>query len=474
MPVHRRLAIRLAALAAIQVLITILWFAGATWQRDRRAVEEHFGSVAQAVAATAALGIDGDAHRTIHTLPDADGAAFRGIRDHLRQVQHTNGLREDLIYTFHVLPGGTAVSAVMLQDVPYTGESYVPTARNAALLHQVVTSAQPAHSTLYTDAHGRWVSGYAPILDSAGAVAGVVEADFDVSEVDERLEAERRALAALAGTILLAAVLATLLYVRRLEAALHAIREGAEAIEGERYAHRVEVHTGDELELVADRFNRMAQVLSERFQLLKFLPAYALAAAQQRAEGGEAPRSERVEAAILFSDIRGFTALTSGVGDEAVVRMLQAYLARQADQVIAHGGQVDKFIGDAVLAVFTGPDHAARAVAAALALQDGVAELNSEGVFRQPVGVGVGVAAGSLLLTEIGSDARRERTLIGSVVNLASRLCGQAAAGEVVVAAGLEAGVADVACAPRNVRLKGFAGEVACVALSRDPGPLPG
>ncbi len=102
--------------------------------------------------------------------------------------------------------------------------------------------------------------------------------------------------------------------------------------------------------------------------------------------------------------------------------MLVTCLHQQATVIQAAEGTLDKFIGDAALATFEGEDSERKAVRAALDIQDVMARLNTKGLFSLPVHVGIGIASGSLMLADLGSDDRRERTIVGTVVSLASHL----------------------------------------------------
>lgn len=339
----------------------------------------------------------------------------------------------------------------------------------------MLETKQAAHTKLYMDEHGEWVSAYAPILDGKGEVAGILEADYDISQLNAALKVQLQRILALSLSAVALALIVSVLFARRLEGALQRIREGAEAIEKERYDYRIQLRSHDELGLVARQFNRMAEVLYERFHLLKFLPRHTLEAIAQRVKEGRAVETERVEASILFSDIRGYTSMSQGLSDEQVVAMLNQYLRRQAELVEERGGTIDKFIGDAVLAVFTGEGHPARAVEAALFIQKEVARMNARGAFEREVHIGIGVASGSLVLGEIGSDERRERTIIGSVVNLASRLCSHAGAGEVVVCDATRAalGARLEVASSEEVPLKGFSGAQRCHLVRGLKAPAP-
>lgn len=141
---------------------------------------------------------------------------------------------------------------------------------------------------------------------------------------------------------------------------------------------------------------------------------------------------ERVPLTLLFSDIRGFTTLSERLPPETVVGMLNDYLDRMADVVFRHGGTLDKFIGDAVMAFWGAPiavdDHARRAADAALDMLDELERLNArwraEGI-EAAVDIGIGINTGEAVVGNIGSLSHKlDYTAIGDAVNLASRLEG--------------------------------------------------
>jgi class 3 adenylate cyclase len=135
------------------------------------------------------------------------------------------------------------------------------------------------------------------------------------------------------------------------------------------------------------------------------------------------------EASILFSDIRGFTLMTERWGPHEVVALLNEHFDAMTEEIVARGGTLDKFIGDAVMAVFGDPgrprpDDAQRAVAAAVAMVQRRAQLNAERFKRGQHGIeiGVGVNTGTVVMGNIGSARRMTYTVIGDAVNVAARL----------------------------------------------------
>ncbi len=138
---------------------------------------------------------------------------------------------------------------------------------------------------------------------------------------------------------------------------------------------------------------------------------------------------DRRRMSVLFSDIRGFTTISEGMSPDALVHILNVYLNRMTDIVFKHGGVLDKYIGDAVMAFWNAPldqpDHALRAVSTALEMRDALADLNASKAFGElEMHIGIGINTGDMVVGNVGGDARFDYTVIGDNVNLGSRLEG--------------------------------------------------
>ena len=144
------------------------------------------------------------------------------------------------------------------------------------------------------------------------------------------------------------------------------------------------------------------------------------------------------EVTVLFADIRGFTSLTERSRAHDIVTLLNDYFEPMVDVIFKHSGILDKFIGDAIMAIWGPPESqhhdARRALAAAQEMQVRLAEHNDErsAAGKEPIHIGIGLASGVCVAGNIGARRRMEYTVIGDAVNLASRLSSVAQAGEVV------------------------------------------
>jgi adenylate cyclase len=143
-------------------------------------------------------------------------------------------------------------------------------------------------------------------------------------------------------------------------------------------------------------------------------------------QGFELGEPEVREVSVLFADIVGFTSLSEKLTPSAIALILNDYLSRMTDAIFLHEGTLDKYIGDAIMAVFGAPldmpDHAARAVRTAIEMRDRLAEFNAERKTGPLLQIRIGINSGKAVAGEIGSVNKREYTVLGDTVNTASRL----------------------------------------------------
>jgi class 3 adenylate cyclase len=182
-----------------------------------------------------------------------------------------------------------------------------------------------------------------------------------------------------------------------------------------------------------------------------------------------------IQATVLFADLRGFTGLSERVGGSEAAEMLHGFYDTCCAAIWERDAIVNKFLGDGVLAVFNFPigheDHARRAVLAAMELQRRCHETLERRVAdgkggATPVGVGIGIHTGECSIGEVGT-AYRDFTIIGPVVNTASRMQTVALPGEIVVTEPVYRSVKDLApgVSPRSLQVKGIEQPVTAYVL---------
>jgi adenylate cyclase len=241
----------------------------------------------------------------------------------------------------------------------------------------------------------------------------------------------RAVLASLFGAGLAVCLALGTLIARSVSRPVREVAAAARRVEQGDYGLRLAVRGRDEIAEMAGAFNHMAQGLAERDRVRSLLgrvvsPAIAHELLRKEIELG----GEERPVTVLFADVRGFTTMCEGIPPQEIVWRLNRYLTRMTAAVEAEEGVIDKYIGDAVMALFGAPlahaDDAARAVRAALGMHREMAGLNRE--FRArgmpEMAIGVGVNSGTVVAGNMGSATRLNYTVIGDGVNLASRLEG--------------------------------------------------
>jgi class 3 adenylate cyclase len=214
----------------------------------------------------------------------------------------------------------------------------------------------------------------------------------------------------------------TMLLSRSIVTPIRTLREATERVSAGKLATRVAVISTDETGDLARSFNRMVSLLEERERLREAFGAFVDPDLAERvAREGVDVAGEEVELSVMFVDVRGFTSFAESARPHEVVARLNDLYEHVVPVILSHGGHANKFIGDGLLAVFgvpeRYPDHADRAVAAALEIARLVGDR-----YGGDVRVGVGVNSGRAVAGTIGGGGRLDFTVIGDTVNTASRV----------------------------------------------------
>ncbi len=233
------------------------------------------------------------------------------------------------------------------------------------------------------------------------------------------------------GALLLLVLGLALRFAGRLGSTVKGISDAAAQVKTGKYASAPVIRTGDELESLATHFNEMVRGLEERDRLRDTFGRYVTRqVADHLMKGNVNLGGELVPVTVLFSDIRSFTSISENMDPRALLDFLNEYFAGMVESVMQNHGVVDKFIGDAIMAVFGAPVPEAQdplnAVKAALAMRARLERINEE--FRKrglpEIRTGIGLHSGQVVAGNMGHSERMEYTVIGDAVNLASRLEG--------------------------------------------------
>lgn len=324
----------------------------------------------------------------------------------------------------------------------------------------------------------------APIAVAAAPVAGpdwTVVVEQPLSEAFEPIYAAlwRTAGLLLAGTAF-ATVLAFVL-ARRMTGPIRLLERGTERIGAGHFDHRIEIRTGDELQRLADSFNAMAAELAvsqerqERIAKLKRFLAPQVAELVDRTGDDGVLDGRRSEVVAVFCDLRGFTAFSARAAPEEVLNLLSEYYEALGRIITKYAATLTSFSGDGLMVLVNAPvpvaEPALRAVDLAIEMQRSVQELIVGWRERgHRIGFGIGLAMGEATVGRIGYESRFDYTAIGSVVNLAARLCASAADREILADTTVaEATRGSRSLIPLGLRpLKGYDGAVPVFGVSLD------
>jgi len=220
------------------------------------------------------------------------------------------------------------------------------------------------------------------------------------------------------------------------------LMEGTRAIAGGNFLISLPIPSRDEIGALTEAFNQMAKSLREKEMIKRAFTRYvAREVVDEILKDPEklVLRGERRDVTVLFCDIRGFTPMAERLPPEEVVLLLNEFYDLMIDTTFKNDGTLDKFLGDAVMAIFGAPmpypDHSFRAIKTALAMQAGIRELSEKRARagKPPIAVGIGVSAGDAVAGTVGSEDRMEYTVIGDTVNLGSRLESIAKPGQILI-----------------------------------------
>ncbi len=259
---------------------------------------------------------------------------------------------------------------------------------------------------------------------------GKVVVGFSLEEMEREVSTSRRtALGLTLGFVVLGVVVAVAV-ASSITQPIQVLVRGMEEVRKGNLAADVEIPNKDEIGALANSFNFMIAGLRERDRIKGTFQRFVSSQVAEKVLGAKdiVLTGERRRASILFADIRGFTSMSERLAPEEIVSMLNEYFTVMVDIIITHEGNLDKFIGDAMMAIFGAPlrhlDDPLRAVRTAVDMQRALVELNEERDRRgaEAIYIGIGIATGDVVAGNIGSEKRMEYSVIGDEVNLAARI----------------------------------------------------
>jgi class 3 adenylate cyclase len=469
-PWHR-LGWRLGALFAVVTLLATGIAGAVFYDRQRRQTEELLGVQLLNTVRTAVLLIDPAAHARVQASSRKDTPEYRVVEKAVADVRRQGEL-ETPVYTladFDRARRQARLIVVSGEGRGVAGDAYPVAPEVLDPLAWTFEDGFARTTMIYRDARGTWMTGFAPILDAAGKTTAVLVVDYPLGFYLDRLDDVRAAVVKSVALGTGGAFLVGLLFAQWLLARpIGALTRGVARVAGGDLSQTLPVRSRDEVGRLTQAFNQMLDGLRQRDFIRDTFGRYVSPeVAKELLESPDGLRlgGEKRVITVLMSDLRGYTRFAEQ-GDPAwVMEVLNGFLARMTDIVVAHGGTINEFIGDAIFAVFGAPlphpDHAERAAATALAMQRAMADVNREHAARglPRFEMGIGLNTGEAVVGNIGSQQRAKYAVVGSAVNVAARVEGATVGGQIFLSAATWDQVRELVdvAAPVPVAVKGLA-----------------
>ncbi len=437
----QRLSVRVAGLFVVVTLLAVGLVGEVLYERQKRETEATLGALLLNIARTGAYLIDPDLHMVVQRTLTQETSAYLRVRQALSIVQDENRI-ETPVYTLTDYDAEKRQARFMVTSrgpgVP--GEPYPLVPALLEPLGRAFHDNVATHTAVYHNQSGTWITAFAPIRNGPGPPIAVLDVDYPVTVYLARLAAVRNTIVGASLLGALAALILGVIVARRVAGPITALTETAARVQAGDLSAALPVRSRDEVGRLTRAFNEMIEGLRQRDFIRSTFGRYVSPeVAQALLASPEAQRlgGEKREVTVLMSDLRGYTRFAELGDAQAVMAVLNEVLARMTDVIIAHGGTINEFIGDAIFAIFGAPlahpDHAERAAAAAIAMQRAMADVNEAHAQRglPRFEMGVGINTGEAVVGNIGSEQRAKYAVVGAAVNLAARVEGCTVGGQI-------------------------------------------
>jgi adenylate cyclase len=430
---NRRLSLILKQLLIIVPLMAGGIFIISTILLENFKVEYERGNVNNILALTQTVSqsIDGDLFHTVQTVSDYMNDDYREIRDNLRRALNYNSDRwnEGLYFAVYQVLDETLYGFMYLNNRigmrhPFNWyddpQSVYRMANDGEVVFEQVE-----------DISGSFLYAVGPIYDSDNQIVALLEIGTDLfsfTQNTDRLYSQAMALMSIIGALIVGFItLMTYLILR----SLRILRRGVERVAEGDWNYQIQLKSNDEVSELGQRFNNMSDSISNYLQQIrnmnesyqKFFPdqflKYLDLSSLTEVKLGDQVRRKMT---IMFSDIRSFTSISEQMTPEENFNFLNSYLNLVGPVIRQHHGFIDKYIGDAIMALF--PDTAEDALGASVSMLSSLRDFNRQRIEgnKIPVNIGIGIHTGELMLGILGEEERMQGTVISDSVNFAARL----------------------------------------------------
>jgi adenylate cyclase len=389
------------------------------------------------VASAGAAMVDAVEHARLVSRGDESKPEYSKIQNDLRRLRNLNRRDDTWIANLYTVYYAAAEPGILrygidTEDAPENFSNFADVVHTEQL-KGIDLSKPYALEDFARDSFGTWLIATHPVLDDAGHAVAAVVAEIRSSRVTAVTSNLYQHAATIAGIEVLLLTLCSMLIARRVTVPLKQLCSAMGEVAKGNFDVDSGVHLDDEIGEAATALHSMAHDLKER-EHIKL--AFARYVSHQVAEivlkhptsQANALVGQRRRITVLFADVRGFTSISERLPPEEVVSLLNEYFERMVEAIFKHGGTLDKFLGDGLMAIFGSPLEDSyqeeNALAAALEMLSAASDLSHRITekYGQTFRIGIGINSGTAVVGNIGSSKRMEYTAIGDTVNLASRL----------------------------------------------------
>jgi len=413
----------------LAIILTSLTVYNDLTSRHEKLLNEKIASMLQTIS----LSINGDDFNNIRSHLDFMNYSYKNLKESILRLLNNNQdpWNNGFYFTLHKKFGDTIYTIMFLNDSVTAKHPFGYLNEPDGIYEQAIEGDILIENSV--DAWGNWFYGVAPVFDSAGKIAGLIEIGQDniALENDNRRLLNRITENVILISLLMIALLSVVSYF--MLKTLRRLRDGASMISKGEYNISIPVKGNDELTALTLAFNNMAKSINDfinditalntayyRFvpeEFLRFLNKESI----KEIELGDQIEKEMT---ILFSDIVGFTTISEHLSPEENFNFINSYLSLVGPSIRENSGFIDKYIGDSIMALYPdSPDDALKSAFDILSLLNDFNKKSAASGYP-PIGVGFGIHTGSLMLGILGERKRIDSTVMSDNVNLTSRLEG--------------------------------------------------
>lgn len=407
-------------------------------------VTKELGHKLSSIAIVTATQIDGDEHTRIADKGSMNDAGYKKMWQMVNQIRKATEIKQvTQIYTLRRTSKPNVWEFVLDTD---QSDRRAPIGKeyDISQFPQIAAALNgpTADKTITHDQWGEWLSGYAPIHNKYGEAVGIVGVDANADQIRKIYGTVLRGLLMVLVVGLLLALPVSFLVGWFISGPVKKLIKATTEISHGNWDAHVDIGSKDELGELGQSFNQMAKGLKELDYVKQTFQKYVSRQVVEKIMGApvqELLMGERRHVTIVFSDIRGFTTLSENMNPEEVLKLLNEYFEAMIEVLFKYEGTLDKFLGDGLMAVFGAPiahpNDSERAVRASLEMLQRLEGFNKarrqKGLVE--LGTGIGIHSGTAVAGNIGSEIRKEYSVIGDTVNTAARLQGIAGGNEILI-----------------------------------------